>query len=84
MPVPISTFFRPVHPSKACSYILTSETYIAFGSTLDTLLSDAAVQFISCVIDEDELKSIWEQWSEEGGEQIKAEYTAAYQAANMQ
>ena len=63
---------------------LTSETYTAFGSTLDTLLSDAAVQFISCVIDEDELKSIWEQWSEEGGEQIKAEYTAAYQAANAQ
>lgn len=61
---------------------LTSETYLAFGSTLDTLLSDAAVQFISCVIDEDELKGVWEQWSEEGGEQIKAEYTAAYQAAN--
>jgi len=59
---------------------LTSETYQAFGSTLDTLLSDAAVQYISGVIDEDGLKAAWEQWSEEGGENIKAEYTAAYAA----
>ena len=61
---------------------LTSETYVAFGSTLDTLLSDAAVQFISCTIDEDELKALWEQWSEEGGEKIKEEYSEAYKAAN--
>lgn len=63
---------------------LTSETYIAFGSTLDTMLSDAAVQYICGEIDEDELKATWEQWSEEGGDMIKAEYTAAYQAAHAE
>ena len=59
---------------------LTSEQYVANGAYLDQILSDAAVQFIAGVIDEDELKVLWEQWSEEGGDQIKAEYTAAYQA----
>ena len=59
---------------------LTSETYIAFGSTLDTMLSDADVQFIAGQINEEELAAVWEQWAEEGGEQIKAEYTEAYQA----
>lgn len=61
-----------------------SDTYTAFGSTLDTMLSDAAVQFICCAIDEDELKAVWEQWAEEGGDAIKAEYTAAYKAAHAE
>lgn len=59
---------------------LTSEQYILVGKTLDTLLNDAAVQYIAGLIDDDELASYWEEWSEQGGEQIKAEYSAAYQA----
>lgn len=75
-----NTFYAQYVIPNPC-LTLTSETYLAFGSTLDTNLSDAAAQFIACAIDEDELKAAWEQWAEEGGEQIKAEYTAAYQAA---
>lgn len=59
---------------------LVSETYTSFGTTLDQELSDAAVQFIACQIDEDELKAVWEDWAEMGGDNVKAEYTAAYQA----
>lgn len=59
---------------------LSSETYIAFGSTLDTMLNDADVQYITCKIDEAGLRAIWQQWADEGGEMIKAEYTDALKA----
>lgn len=59
---------------------LTSETYQDSGSFLDTMLSDAAAQFIACKIDEAALLQVWADWAAQGGDEIKAEYTAAYQA----
>ncbi len=63
-------------------HALTSETYIAMGSTLSTALEDAHVQYIAGLIDADELAILWEQWEAEGGAQMTKEYNDAYHAAN--
>ena len=52
-----------------------SPTYVSYGADLDTLLGDAAVQYICGKIDEDGLRAAWADWSNRGGELIKAEYT---------
>lgn len=62
-------------------YPLISETNVAFGTQLKTIISDAAVQFIAGVIDEDGLRAAWQQWSEEGGAMMTEEYNAAYHAS---
>ena len=62
-------------------YPFVSETYVAFGSMLDQIISDAAVQYISMQIDEDGLRAAWQQWSDEGGAMITEEYNAAYHAS---
>ncbi len=61
-------------------YPFVSETNVAFGSQLNTIISDAAVQYIAGIIDEDGLRAAWQQWSDEGGAIIAQEYTEAYQA----
>ncbi len=76
----LNKILTPYAVSNPC-YPFVSETYNAFGKQLDTNLSDAAVQYIAGIIDEDGLKAAWQQWSDEGGAQIAAEYTEAYQAA---
>ena len=48
---------------------------------LSTIISDAAVQYIAGIIDEDGLRAAWQQWYDEGGALIIEEYNAAYQAA---
>ena len=62
-------------------YPFVSETNVAFGSQLNTIISDAAVQYIAGIINEDELKAAWQQWYDEGGALIIEEYNAAYAAA---
>ena len=64
-------------------YPLISETNVAFGSTLSEKLSDAAVQYIACKIDEAQLRAVWQEWAEEGGAMITEEYNAAYHAAQQ-
>ena len=64
----------PCHP-------LTSETYTSFGSTLSTMLEDAHVQYIAGIINEDELRAVWQAWSDEGGALMTQEYNEAYHAA---
>ncbi len=61
-------------------YPLISETNVAFGTTLKQIISDAAVQYIAGIIDEDGLRAAWQQWSEEGGAKMTEEYNAAYHA----
>ena len=62
-------------------YPLTSETNIAFGTTLSQNISDAAVQYIAGIIDEAGLRAAWQQWSEEGGAMMTEEYNEAYHAS---
>ena len=62
-------------------YPFVSETNVAFGTQLNTIISDAAVQYIAGIIDEDGLRAAWQQWYDEGGALIIEEYNAAYQAA---
>ena len=61
-------------------YPLVSDTNVAFGSDLSTKISDAAVQYIAGLINEDELKAVWDEWAEMGGNMIIEEYQAAYDA----
>ena len=65
--------------SNPC-YPLISETNVAFGSVLNTIITDAAVQYIAGTIDEAGLRAAWQQWSEEGGALMTEEYNAAYHA----
>ena len=62
-------------------YPFISETNVAFGSVLSTIISDAAVQYIAHQIDEDGLRAAWAQWSDEGGAQMTQEYNEAYHAS---
>ena len=64
-------------------YPFVSETNVAFGSQLSTIISDAAVQYIAGIIDLDGLQAAWQQWEDEGGATITAEYNDAYQAAQQ-
>ena len=66
--------------SNPC-YPLISETNVAFGTVLNQIISDAAVQYIAGKIDEAGLRAAWQQWSEEGGILMTEEYNAAYHAA---
>ncbi len=62
-------------------YPFVSETNVAFGTQLTQIISDAAVQYIAGVIDEEGLKAAWADWAAQGGDQMTAEYDAAYKAA---
>jgi putative aldouronate transport system substrate-binding protein len=61
-------------------YPLISETNVAFGTQLSTIISDAAVQYIAGLIDEAGLQAAWEDWAMQGGDKITAEYNEAYHA----
>lgn len=60
---------------------LDSETAVQNGTILAQTLEDAAVQYIMGIIDEDALRTVWAQWSADGGDKMTAEYNAAYHAA---
>ena len=61
-------------------YPLVSETNVAFGSQLSTIISDAAVQYIAGLISEEELRAAWEDWAMQGGDMMTQEYNEAYHA----
>ena len=69
----------PYAVSNPC-YPFVSETNVAFGSQLSTILSDAAVQYIAGIIDLDGLEAAWQQWEDEGGALMTQEYNDAYHA----
>ncbi len=75
----LNTILAPYAVTDPC-YPFVSETNVAFGSQLKTIITDAAVQYIAGIIDEDGLRAAWQQWYDEGGALMIQEYTAAYQA----
>ena len=62
-------------------YPFVSETNMAYGAVLNTILSDAAVQYIAGRITETELRKMWAEWAAMGGDQMTWEYNEAYHAA---
>ena len=62
-------------------YPFVSETYTAFGTQLDTIISDAAVQYIAGLLTEEQLQAAWDDWAAQGGDMITEEFNAAYQAS---
>jgi putative aldouronate transport system substrate-binding protein len=65
-------------------FTYVSETSTMFGAQLNTLLEDACVQYIANLISEDELKALFQQWSDEGGAKLTEEFNAIYHAAQAQ
>ena len=61
-------------------YSLISETNVAFGSQLSTIISDAAVQYIAGLIDEAGLQAAWDEWAAMGGDQLTQDYNEGYHA----
>lgn len=70
----------PYAVSNPC-YPFVSETNVAFGSQLSTIISDAACQYVAGIIDLDGLQAAWQQWEEEGGAMMTEEYNEAYHAS---
>ena len=70
----------PYAVSDPC-YPFVSETNVAFGTQLSTILSDAATQYIAGIIDLEGLQAAWQQWEEEGGFMMTEEYNEAYHAS---
>ncbi len=62
-------------------YPFVSETAVAFGTQLTQIISDAAVQYIAGIIDEEGLLAAWAEWAAMGGEQMTAEYNEAFHAS---
>ena len=63
------------------TYPLISETNVAVGATISTIISDAAVQYIAGQIDEAGLQAAWDDWAAQGGDLITEEFNEAYHAA---
>ena len=63
---------------------LISQTAVDYGAQLSPILTDAAAQYISGIISEDELRGEWERWGETGGDKMTAEYNEAYHASIAQ
>ena len=76
----LNKVLTPYAVSDPC-YPFVSETNVAFGSQLSTILSDAATQYIAGIIDLDGLQAAWQQWEEEGGAMVTMEYNEAYHAS---
>ena len=70
----------PYAVSNPC-FPFVSQTAVDRGAELDQIITDAAVQYIAGVIDEDGLKAAWDEWATKGGDQETAEYNDAYHAA---
>ena len=70
----------PYAVSDPC-FPFVSETAVAFGTQLNQIISDAAVQYIAGLIDEAGLQAAWEDWAAQGGDMMTEEYNAAYHAA---
>ena len=64
-----------------CCYPGGKHKALTLSSTLSTMLEDAHVQYIAGIINEDELRAVWQAWSDEGGALMTQEYNEAYHAA---
>ena len=76
----LNKILAPYAVANPC-YPFVSETNVAFGTQLATILSDAATQYIAGIIDEAQLKAEWDRWEEEGGALITMEFNEAYHAS---
>ena len=76
----LNKVLTPYAVSNPC-YPFVSETNVAFGTQLSTILSDAATQYIAGIIDLDGLQAAWQQWEDEGGAMVTMEYNEAYHAS---
>ncbi|MBQ7182839.1 MAG: hypothetical protein IJR97_02555, partial [Clostridia bacterium] len=76
----LNALLAPYAVANPC-YPFVSETYTAFGTQLDQIISDAAVQYIAGLIDEAGLQAAWDDWAAQGGDLITAEFNEAYHAA---
>ena len=76
----LNVLLAPYAVANPC-YPFVSETYTAFGSQLDQIISDAAVQYIAGLIDEAGLQAAWDDWAMQGGDMITQEYNEQYHAA---
>jgi len=76
----LNNILAPYAVANPC-YPFVSETNVAFGTQLATILSDAATQYIAGIIDEAQLKAEWDRWEEEGGALITMEFNEAYHAS---
>ena len=76
----LNALLSPYAVANPC-YPFVSETYTAFGTQLDQIISDAAVQYIAGLIDEAGLQAAWDDWAAQGGDMITAEFNEAYHAA---
>ena len=64
-------------------YPLVSQTNIDYGAQLSPIISDAAVQYIAGIINEDALRAAWADWAAQGGDAMTQEYNEAYHAAQQ-
>lgn len=66
-------------PNYGASYI--SDTYVAVGAELDTIIRDARLNYIQGLIDDVGLQEAKEQWKRSGGEDVIKEMNELYHAA---
>jgi putative aldouronate transport system substrate-binding protein len=68
--------------NPASTYLINSPEYSMNGGTLDTMVSDARIQYICGQIDLAALQAVWAEWSARGGQKIIDEVNAQYAANN--
>lgn len=66
-------------PNYGAGY--TSDTYVAQGAALDTILSESLISYIKGEIDDAGLEAALTQWWTAGGETVTKEMNALYHAA---
>ncbi len=75
-----NTFYATMEPycigNPSMAFI--SETNLKVGAELHQLVDDAAIQYIMGAINQEQLDAIHQQWIDEGGAKVIAEYEAAY------
>ena len=59
---------------------LKSPTYNELSSELDPLMMDAAVNFVTGVLSEDDYRAAYAEWLDIGGQDVLDEFTTAYEA----
>ena len=64
------------------AYPLESETYTTYGSELAVIIEDATYKYILGEIDLDGYKAEVQKWYDQGGQDIKDEFEAAFAAIN--
>jgi hypothetical protein len=58
-----------------------SDTAVRLGNTLTTILGDAKMKYVIGQIDRPGFDAEVARWRAAGGDQVKADYTAAYRAS---